>query len=238
MELACGVFLLTGLYPLYRAWRAVRETTLRQALVWVVLAWLGWCVAWGSGGGREGRYLALSVAACAGVAVLGGRRPGAGAWNFVVGGLLLVLCRPFLQGLGELRLEPAHLVLLGGVLAVGVLNYLPTGGGLAAAVLAVWTGVEIASLAELVDVPAGVMPAMLAVVPWLWMQRLRRGSKREESALAETWRRFRDTFGVLWALRMGEQYARALENAGLREADDPVRAESLLRAVLGRFERR
>ena len=50
------------------------------------------------------------------MAVLGARRPGVTAWNFVVAGLLAVLLRPLFEGLGELRLGPAHLLFLGGAL--------------------------------------------------------------------------------------------------------------------------
>src|SRR5688572_26789476 len=105
MERWCGLLLVAGLYPLFRAWRGLAGTTLRHALTWAAAAWLAWCATGLAGGGREGRYLALCLAACAGVAVLGARRPGVGAWNFVVAGLLAALGRPYLQGLGELKLE-------------------------------------------------------------------------------------------------------------------------------------
>ncbi len=240
-----GAFLLlTGLYPLYRAWRAARTTTLRHALIWAAAAWLAWVVAWAAGG-RELQYLALCLTACAGVAVLGARRPGYLAWNFVVAGLLLVLALPFLHGLGELRLEAANLVVLGLALAVGVGNYLPTRGGLAAAVLGVWCGVEAGVIGEAVSVEAGAMPLMLAVVPWLWLGRLRRG-RRDLSEADRLWRGFRDGFGFLWAQRMREQFHRAAENAGLDvrlgwgglrgNPADEQRALDLLRAVLQRFE--
>src|SRR5262245_34705462 len=131
MDQLGAILLLTGLYPFYRGWRALEATTMRHALLCALTAWLAWVLAWGVGG-AELQYLALCLTACAGIAVLGARRPGYVAWNFVVVGLLLVLCRPFLHGLGELRLEPASLIILGLVLAVGVSNYLPTRGGLAA----------------------------------------------------------------------------------------------------------
>ena len=74
------------------------------------------------------------------------------AWNFVVAGLLAVLLRPLLEGLGELKLGPAHLLFLAGALAVPVLNYLPT--RLAPAALAF--AIASAALARLYPVPIRV----------------------------------------------------------------------------------
>jgi hypothetical protein len=244
-QLGAGL-LLTGLYPLYRAWRAVRQTTLRHAMLWALAAWLAWIVAWAVGG-VGWRYFALSLAGCAGVAVLGARRPGAAAWNFAVAGLLLVLALPYLRGLGELRLEAANLGLLGVVLAVCVANYLPTRGGLAALLFGVSCGVELGVLGEAVKVEEGVMPLMLAVVPWLWLARLRR-ARGDSSEADRLWRAFRDAFGFLWAQRIRDQFNRAAGNAGLavqmgRDGlrGDPAggeRALQLLRSVLRRFDAR
>ena len=44
-------------------------------------------------------YTALSLTGCAGVAVLGARRPGVGPWNFVLLGLLAVMLLPLAEGL-------------------------------------------------------------------------------------------------------------------------------------------
>jgi hypothetical protein len=229
--------MLAGAYPLYRLWRGTATIPLRHAAAWVTAAWLASTAAWLNGGGREGRYFALCLAACAGVAVLGARRPGVGAWNFVVGGLLLVLLRPYLQGLGELKLETVHLVFLGATLAVGVGNYLPTRQGMTALVFGAWCAVEIAALARAVELPGGVMSLTLALVPWLAL-----GARRKED---DVWLSFRDTFGFLWAQRMREQFARAAENAGLKvelrwgglRGEATERGAELLRSLLRRFDR-
>src|SRR5262249_1911711 len=93
----CSVALLTAAYPLLRMVRTNLQTTLRQATVWAVGAWACWLVAFigaalgEADGASLGRYLALALTGCAGVAVLGARRPGVRAWNFVVCGLLAIL---------------------------------------------------------------------------------------------------------------------------------------------------
>src|SRR5689334_9462732 len=140
MHALCGLVLLAGGYPLVRAWYANRYTTLRPTLGWATAAWAAWLtVVWGVWGKFEptlGRYLALSLTGCAGVAVLGARRPGVGAWNFVVVGLLAVLLRPLWEGLGELHLGEAHLAFLAATVVLPLVNYLPTRPGPAAAALA------------------------------------------------------------------------------------------------------
>src|SRR5881392_2851339 len=114
--------------PLAAALRANRSTALFHAVVWAWLAWAGWGLALGWDAKPWG-YLALGLTGCAGVAVLGARRPGAAAWNFVVVGLLAVLLLPLAEGaltgipvqLGAVR--TAFLIVLLGTVIV---NYAPT----------------------------------------------------------------------------------------------------------------
>src|SRR5262249_3962822 len=173
----CGAALLSAAYPLLRAYLANQKTTLLQATLWAAGAWACWLVVFiGSalGEGAEvafGRYLALALAGCAGVAVLGARRPGVRAWNFVVCGLLAVLLLPVAEGLGRPRTELAYLVFLGGTLAVGIINYLPTRLWLAALLLGAGTGLELAFQAapSLRERPGDLLhaasPSLLAASP-------------------------------------------------------------------------
>src|SRR5205823_10283463 len=132
------LLLLTAAFPLGRALAANRRTALVHALAWAWLAWLAWlAVAWVEDG-EAVRYTALCLTGCAGVAVLGARRPGVGAWNLVVAGLLVVLLRPLWEGLGNFGLRDAHALFLALTLVVPVLNYLPT--RLAPAALALGLG--------------------------------------------------------------------------------------------------
>jgi hypothetical protein len=162
--------------------------------------------------------LALCLTGCAAVAVLGARRPGVAAWDFVVGGLLAVLLLPVAEGWfsgGALRLEWFRVVLVGGVLAVGVLNYLPTRLGPAAACLAVGGGVELFAVAESERVRSFVYLGWLALVltPWVAYGEIRRRAPAR-TELDRVWLDFRDRFGLVWGQRLREQFNRSAAHAG------------------------
>lgn len=257
---------LAGSVPLARAWKANRGTTLRHALAWSWLAWLAW-----AGTAAADlltspeiadicRYVALSFIACAGVAVLGARRPGVVAWNFVVAGLLAVMLLPLAEGLvtgGPLHLAGPRLVFLAGTLAVIALNYLPTRLGPAAVCLALGCTLQVLLLAgpdglsEQLRRSASAVSLPLLAVPWLaW-----HGLSRQPPALSvfdAVWLNFRDRFGVLWSQRMREQFNRSAANAGwpvtlhwnglrlnpLASLPEPERQEEMaavLSALLKRF---
>jgi hypothetical protein len=235
------LLLLGGFYPLCRAWRGSRGSTLRHAVAWALLAWAAWCLTALLGNLRGLGYLSASLTACAGVAVLGARRPGAGAWHFVVAGLLLALSRPFLEGFGGLRLEGGHRVFLATALAAGLGNYLPTRQAPAVLLLGAGCMLHLGGAAEF------LWAAPVALAPWAALLSARTGGPAEASDPA--WRRFRDRFGFVWAQRLRDQFNRAAENAGwdvalgwtglhptgrgTHPADDQVRA--MLQALLKRF---
>src|SRR5262249_23872442 len=106
MQRLCWLVFLSGAYPLWRAWLANRNTSLLHAVTWAGAAWVAWggmiLVGMETGPSidlRPGTYLALCLTGCAGVAVLGARRPGVGAWNFVLFGLLAVMLLPLAERL-------------------------------------------------------------------------------------------------------------------------------------------
>lgn len=220
MYLVVGLLHATGVYPLLVAWRAHRQTSLTHALAWAVLAWLGWGVALAandSGMATATRYFALALTGCAGVAVLGARRPGVTAWNFVVGGLLVVLALSLLESFfirgGVVQPGGVRAFFLAGTLAVGTLNYVPTRVGLAAALLAVACGLELADL-----LGGGVrfrliVDVLVVLVPWTaW---LATRSHRERSPADRLWLDFRDRFGFVWGQRLREQFNRSATHANL-----------------------
>jgi hypothetical protein len=210
-----GIVLLGGFFPLARAWRANRRTPLKHAVGWAMAAWAGWvaAAAWPGAGGGLTVYLALCLTGCAGVAVLGARRPGAAAWNFVVASLLAVLLLPVGRGLGVPRPEPWHLAFLGVTLGVGVVNYLPTRLSLAVLFVAAGCGVELARLAAVG--PAGDLAgrALVALAPWVGWGVVA-GAPRPAAELDRLWLAYRDRFGLVWGQRMREQFNRAAANAG------------------------
>jgi hypothetical protein len=189
----------------------------------------------------------LCLTGCAGVAVLGARRPGVTAWNFVVVGLLAVLLLPILNGLGELRLESAQELFLGVTLLVPLLNYLPTRLGPGVLLAAAGCGLEMARLIEPAS-PAWFRPVglgLLAGGPWTaWAGQWKRGSSATE--FDRLWLSYRDRFGFVWGQRLREQFNRAADHAGFpvvlrwkglqpETTADAAALMSLLRAVLKRF---
>jgi hypothetical protein len=227
MQLLWIVVFLSGAFPLALAWFANRRTTLAHALLWGFAAWAtwGWAGFLGSGVPQPralaARYVALCLTGCVAIAILGARRPGLGAWNFVVVGLLAVLLLPLIENFasgGPLHLEWFRAALVGGVIAVGVLNYLPTRLGPAAALLGVVVALELIGLAgpeELARTVEPIVPRLrlgLALVPWVglwtcWRPRL--GSECDR-----LWLAFRDRFGLVWGQRLREQFNRSAFHAG------------------------
>jgi hypothetical protein len=221
MQVLAGILLLSAVYPLGVAWQKNRRTTLRHSLLWAWLAWLAWLLVVGSGAirpdfdGPLGRYLALCLTGCAGVAVLGARKPSAAAWHFVVVGLLAVLQLPVAEGFGTPRLNAVYLAFLGTTLALGLLNYLPTPLAPAVLALAIACGIEIAGLAN-ATLPEWLTPlgrCLLGLTPWLALASLSLRGKAE-TEFDRTWLSFRDRYGVVWGQRTREQFNRAAANAG------------------------
>lgn len=256
MYLLEGLLLLTGFYPLGLALRANRRTTLWQPLLWAVSAWGVWTAVAAlrfAGTERSVRltpYLALCLTGCAGIAVLGARRPGVAAWNFVVVGLLAVLLLPVLNGMGEPRLETAQALFLGVALLVPLANYLPTRLGLAALLLGAGCLTEMAFVLSS-DLPPAMLDGgitLLAVSPWaaLLLMRYRAAPRTDFNRM---WLAYRDRFGFVWGQRIREQFNRAIHHAGwsvvLRwggleakagSAPDSAALLATLRALLKRFE--
>jgi hypothetical protein len=215
---------LSGAYPVARAWLSNRGTTMVHALSWTAAAWLAWFGALlleDKEGAAPAGYLALCLTGCAGTAVLGARRPIAGAWNFVLLALLGVLLLPLAENavLSTPLLDPLRLLFICATVALGVLNYLPTRFCLAA------VAVGAACLGELfllMGMPADeargsllthVIHWLLAAACWLAMIAVRR-NWTGVAVLDREWLTFRDRFGLMWGQRVREQFNRAAANAG------------------------
>lgn len=218
-----GLLYWTGAIPWLQAWRAQRQTSLIHAIRWAMLAWIAWgMVATApllttAPAGRPWRYLALCLTGCAAVAVLGARRPGVGPWNFVVLGLLAVLLTFWAEGLlagSDVRLGELRLLFLVATVGVGVANYLPTRLGPAALLVGMASGLEITAWIVPNALPQLLPELLLALTPWTaWAAlRWRQAAAQQVDVL---WRAFRDTYGLVWGLRVREQFENAVRHAGL-----------------------
>ena len=219
---------LTGIIPLTVAWSRHRGTSLVYAVAWAMLAWLAWAIvlaqaACSTSELSAGRYAGLCLIVCAGVAVFGARHPRAGAWNFVVLGLLAVLLLPWMEGFltgFDVQLSGVRAAFLGTALLLNVINYLATSHVLAAMLLGVGCFLELVPL--LSESKAG-NDAFLAwnvcaglsfgLAPWIaWLSlRWRPAATTSVDAI---WQSFRDRYGLAWAQLVREQFNRAVENAG------------------------
>jgi hypothetical protein len=220
MQIVLGLLFLSGAYPLWRALQANRHWTLRQTCWWAATAWFGWgvLVLVGPDTDVKGpRFVALCLTSCAGVGVLGARRPGVMAWNAVLVGLLAVLLLPLAERLvlGDQPLNQLRLVFVAGTLLVLAVNYLPTWLAPAAVLLAVGCAVEIYLLEQPKEMTPAISPGWpaIALTPWValacWRLRQMPGSEFDR-----LWRDFRDRFGLVWGLRVREQFNRAAAHAG------------------------
>lgn len=233
------VGVLFAAIPLIRATLANRRTALIHALAWLWAAWLAWAYAalspsWGR------CYLAAALTGCAGIAVLGARRPGVAAWHFVVAGLFVVLMLPAAEGtvLGTTaHLDTPRIIFVTVLFGTCVVNYLPTWLFAAATCVAIGLLLVLAY-----DQSLGLW--WIAAAPWtawagLW-------TRTKDRPPAATWRDFRDRFGAIWALRVREQFNAAAKNAGLAcelgwsgfrglTADNTTAANDLLAALIRRF---
>jgi len=241
----------SALVPLLAAWWGNRRTALTHALAWATLAWVAWL--WNAATRSvDAAYISLALVGCAGVAVLGARRPGAAAWNTVIGGLFAVqlvpLAQEFISGGSWLDgwIWPAF---VGITIAVVLLNYLPTRLGIGVIALACACCLQLAQLHR----PdsdwwrAGIILA--GISPWLAGAMSLVGKKGGECD--RLWRHFRDRFGFLWGQRLREQFNAAARNAGhyfelgwtgLRKMDgsaiseaDQAKGRELLAALTQRF---
>ena len=203
--------------------RNLRGTTLVTAGGWslagVVFWWLAvLCDNQNPAGNGTVDVLFYSTAVlllCPGIAVLGARRPGAGAWNFfVLIPLLAVLLWPalassqFLLAEAPLELEFPTLIGFALVLIMGVGNYFGTR----------FTLPSLLHATTLVLIVASMSPAMADVFPERGSSRhwasltfalavvvasLRAGESTEGLApLDRLWLDFVDQFGLVWAKRV------------------------------------
>jgi hypothetical protein len=221
--MACAVILLTGAWPMWRLWQANPRTSLRHAVAWSGAAWIAWLTVLFLPEESAGtsmpfvQYLALSLTSCAGIAVLGARRPGVGAWDLVVAALLALNLLAVLESMWTGReLFPGGLRMLGlaGTLLVGIANYFPTRFCSAALVALLGAAHYLGSLfypGLVQGLPIWMGMVCIAVVPWIAHFAPR---ARSQDPAQQLWLDFRNRFGFVWGERVREQFNRAVSNAG------------------------
>lgn len=260
--------------PLTFCWRSARGTAARPAIAWaaaaVVLAMLGQAVGPGESpedgrpGAGQATYLASLATLASLTTVLNARRPGGGAWAFLMVLLVLVFLIPWFEGAGlagtgtaldRLRLEMPWSLFFGLLILTGATNYLPTRHGPAAIAAAAGLGLELAALVR-ADWPDetrawvwSASPWFLAVAAWLAEATASRRAA-SGSGLERLWLWFRDGWGVVWGLRVLERFNRTAEALGWpirlawsgvvavepgTAAVVPDAAEATLRGLLRRF---
>lgn len=241
---ATALLMAAGLIPWIVAVRRNRDTTLRHALGWAIAAWIAWgwaLIAWDF----TARYVALTLTGCAGVAVFGARRPGVAAWHFVVAGLLAIMLLPLAEGQltgAAVPLDTIRTTFLIGLCGAVIANYLPTRLGIAVLALSAGIGLAMRQLLTGDSQWRDAAALVIAAVPWLgWIGFARRA---QESTVNQKWRDFRDRFGVLWSLRVQDQFNRAAANAGTSNrltwwgtTEVEAQADARLTAIISRFGR-
>jgi hypothetical protein len=229
------VLLFVSARPLFDAWRAVRGTALRPALVWAFLALALAVIAQtaalteplSQGRPLAERFTYLSVLALLAAlgSVLNARTPGGKAWAGLMVVLVVVFLIPWLEdqtrlrrasALAQLHLDAPWSIFYGLLVVVAVTNYLPTRYGFAAVALTVLFVLEYLALS-----PLGWPPARRALV-WSWVawalalsvwvaQWHAHRVPAARSSCEKIWFWFRDNWGVVWALRVLERFNRAAE---------------------------
>ena len=220
--------------------RQVRGTTLRAPCIWALVSTLSLAfvalvearyVRDGTGIGLSAlRFAAVASTFCPLMAVLGAKRPQNRGWQWVVLTLWLVVAWPAVQAVllpagARIELFIAWKLFLVGLVAVGMLNYLPTRNGGAAILVALgqlvllddylWRWLPVA--AEWVWA-AGLACFLLAAILAAFGHCARKGrlatAGRGIGEFDRRWLEFRDAYGALWALQI---VARVNQTAELRD---------------------
>lgn len=183
------------------------------------------------------RYAAAAGTFCPLMGVLGAKRPQDRGWHWVVLSLWVILLVPAMQAVAARAGQPLELagawrLLLASLIAMGVLNYLPTRYAVAAVLFAIGQMLLLwpYMLAEHANADgrgrvAGLAVLLAAAVTAFVVasRRAIAGSGAESLAAAsldERWFAFRDGWGAFWGLRGMQRVNQTAELSGW-----PVRLE-------------
>ncbi len=212
------------------AWRSrrLRHTTLRAVWWWSFGAF--WAVAVVellatlAGSHIEGsldvlRYAAAMLTFCPMMAVLGAKRPQNRAWQWIVLSLWFILLIPAIQWWlyrpgTTMHVFTAWKLFLFIQIVIGLVNYLPTRYW-ASALLATAGQVLFVSnhlplvgfsLPYVAEAEMGPLLGLAALASAAWMVHVADlRCRRPSPGVNRVWIDFRDLFGVIWAMRVGQQ---------------------------------
>ena len=219
---AALVALLVGLGVLVVKRAAIRQTTLIWAWWWTLAALVMWAGIELTAFFRLAetsligplRLAAITLSFCPVVALLGAKRPQHLAWNFVVLSLWAIVALPAAENLllhrgREVAMGDARGWFLWILILLGPINFVPTRFWLPALLLASGQIVALSpylpALRREIVAESAAMGLMLAAgalgSAWFVAQRATRGA----SSYDRVWLDFRDSFGLLWGLRVQER---------------------------------
>jgi hypothetical protein len=259
--------------------RRLRGTTLAAPAVWALasmaaMAVVEGCLAWRGAAvdpltASLCRYAAAVSTFCPLVAVLGAKRPQDRGWQWVVFSLWIVLLVPVMQAVaarsGErLELFGAWRLLLAALVAMGLLNYLPTRYAASAILLAVGQTLLLGpfqfNVADEAAWRRAGVAGILAAVGFAYDNSRRRGGLMVEGdseaplrTFNERWIAFRDSWGAFWGLRVLQRVNQTAElsqwpvrlqwwdgfepASATVDADTAAQIQQTLDSLLRRFER-
>jgi hypothetical protein len=229
LEWAFGVgvviALAVGMGVLVSRRAAIWQTTLVSAWWWTLAAVVSWSgveliaavdcrLARGGGSLEPLRLAAIALSFCPVVAVLGAKRPQDRAWSFVVVSLWGIVALPaaeafFLQRGERVSVGDARSWFLWILILLGPINFVATRYWLGSLLVAGGQVMACSPYLALVQRPllpqGGWIGLLLCVagmvVAWLAFRRVRVTAY----AYDRLWLDFRDSFGLLWALRVQER---------------------------------
>ena len=221
--MACCLALLTAVIAL-RGFQALRATTMGAPCLWAAIAAVSLAIGFLIESRLEGitlsatRFALATTAFCPLMAVLGAKRPQHRGWQWIVLSLWVILVWPAAQAVVlpvgvRVELFAAWKIFLWALIALGLLNYLPTRHWRATILVALG---QILLLREYLDLPAAEsipINDLVAVLCFLSaaaiIASVRLPSDPNQtfptsdlSPLTARWFRFRNLYGAFWAMRI------------------------------------
>jgi len=228
---AAGLAAIGLLLALVRV-KSVRQTTLIYPWVWTIISLtavagveivagvVGWPAR--SRGLEAFRFIASVSTFCPAMALLGAKRPQDQVWQFSVVSLWAVLALPAVQvlalGQSTFHVPGIQCWFMLILLTVSTANSIPTRFGLSAALVLVSQWGLLGDKLPIWSAPTGTgirLASLICVLLAIGLAAARLPPRRSTAeGLDRAWVDFRDTFGMLWAMRVAERVNAAASHSG------------------------